>query len=242
MTTILLADDHDVVRFGLRYLLESHPDLRVCGEAQTGREAVALAGQLQPDVAILDLGMPDLNGIEATRRIRQLTPSTEVLIFSIYETEYLVREAIVAGARGYLVKGDAAQQLVPAVKALAVHKPFFSSVISQTILKGLRREGPVESDQVSPISALTSREREVLQLLAEGNGNSQIAEQLGISVKTVETHRGAIMRKLKLNSVVELVHFAIRHGIVFAPSSADIEIAKQREWEPQQDSELDSGG
>jgi DNA-binding NarL/FixJ family response regulator len=188
--------------------------MRVCAGARDGREAVALAELHRPDVAIIDLGMPDLNGIEATRRIRQQVPSTEVLIYSIHQTEHLIREAVLAGARGFVLKSDAAQQLVPAIRSLAAHKPFFSVDVSATLLKGLVFDGPVASDDLPAPVNLTSREREVMQLLAEGWVNGEIALRLEISVKTVESHRSAVMRKLNLKSLVDLVHYAIRNGIV----------------------------
>jgi DNA-binding NarL/FixJ family response regulator len=210
---ILLADDHDVVRRGLKELLEEHVGWTVCAEAATGREAVALAVEHRPHVAVLDLSMPELNGLEATRRIRQAVPETEVLVFTMHESEELIREVLAAGARGYLLKSDAAGQLVPAVESLAKHKPFFTGRISEVVLKGFLKSGRAET-AAPPTDRLTSREREIVQLLAEGNSNKQIARLLDLSVKTVETHRAAVMRKLELRSLPDLVRFAIRNQIV----------------------------
>jgi DNA-binding NarL/FixJ family response regulator len=213
MLRILLADDHGVVRRGLRELLEEHDGWRVCAEAANGREAVELAVEHRPHVAVLDLSMPELNGLEATRRIRQAVPETEVLVFTMHESEELVREVLAAGARGYLLKSDAAGQLVPAVECLARHKPFFTGRISEVVLEGFLKAGGTEAAVPGP-ARLTSREREIVQLLAEGNSNKQIARLLDLSVKTVETHRAAVMRKLELGSLPDLVRFAIRHRII----------------------------
>ena len=216
MTTtlrILLADDHDIVRRGLKELLQERAGWTVCAEASNGREAVDLAVKYRPHVAVLDLSMPELNGLEATRRIRQAVPETEVLIFTMHESEELVRNVLAAGARGYLLKSDAALQLVPAVESLAQRKPFFAGRISEVLLEGFLnpdrgKAAPEHADR------LTSREREIVQLLAEGNSNKEIARGLALSVKTVETHRAAIMRKLDLHSLADLVRFAIRNQIV----------------------------
>ena len=210
MVRILLADDHDVVRRGLRGLLEAQPGWEVCGEARTGREAVALASQLRPDVMVLDLAMPDLNGLEATRRIRQEWPETEVLIFTMHHTDQLVRDVLAAGARGYILKSDGAEQLIAAVLALVHHRPFFTARVSEALLDSYLRG----ADGEAAAGVLTAREREVVQLLAEGRGNKEVAEALGISIKTAETHRAAIMRKLGLGSLAELVRYAIRNQII----------------------------
>jgi DNA-binding NarL/FixJ family response regulator len=213
MIRILLADDHAIVRRGLKDLLEAHFGWSVCAEAATGREAVDLCVEHRPHVAILDLSMPELNGLEATRRIRKEVPETEVLIFTMHESEELVREVLVAGARGYLLKSEAADQLVPAVESLAKHRPFFIGRISQLVLEGFLKAGAAEGIS-SAVQRLTSREREIVQLLAEGKSNKQIAQLLDLSVKTVETHRAAVMRKLELGSLPELVRFAIRNQII----------------------------
>jgi DNA-binding NarL/FixJ family response regulator len=213
MLRILLADDHDIVRRGLKELLEEQPGWTVCAEAANGREAVELALEHRPNIAVIDLTMPELNGLEATRRIREAVPETEVLVFTMHDSEELVRNVLAAGARGYLLKSDAARQLVPAVQSLAQRKPFFAGRISEVLLAGFldtdrNRTAPPVADR------LTSREREVVQLLAEGNSNKDIARALDLSVKTVETHRAAVMRKLDLHSLPDLVRFAIRNRII----------------------------
>lgn len=213
MLRILLADDHSIVRRGLKELLEEHFGWSVCAEAATGREAVEMAVEYRPHVAVLDLSMPELNGLEATRRIRQAVPETEVLVFTMHESEELVREVLAAGARGYLLKSDAADQLVPAVESLAKHKPFFTGRISEVVLEGFLKTASAQA-AVSATQRLTSREREIVQLLAEGHSNKQIAKLLDLSIKTVETHRAAVMRKLELNSLPDLVRFAIRNQII----------------------------
>jgi DNA-binding NarL/FixJ family response regulator len=210
---LLLADDHDIVRRGLRDILEEHDGWLVCAEARNGREAVELALTHRPDIALLDLTMPELNGLEATRQIRKELPTVEILIFTMHETEQLVREVVFAGARGYVLKSDAAQHLVSAVEALALHRPFFTSRVSETILAGFLKAGR-EPEEQTPGSVLTARERQIVQMLAEGQSNRDIADALVISTKTVETHRAAIMRKLGINSVVELVRYAIRNQLV----------------------------
>jgi DNA-binding NarL/FixJ family response regulator len=213
MLRILRADDHSIVRRGLKELLEEHFGWSVCAEAATGREAVEMAVEHRPHVVVLDLSMPELNGLEATRRIRQAVPETEVLVFTMHESEELVREVLAAGARGYLLKSDAADQLVPAVESLAKHKPFFTGRISEVILDGFLKAARAQA-AVSATQRLTSREREIVQLLAEGHSNKQIAKLLDLSVKTVETHRATVMRKLELDSLPDLVRFAIRNQII----------------------------
>jgi DNA-binding NarL/FixJ family response regulator len=213
--SVMLVDDHDVVRRGLRGLVESHPGWSVRCEATNGREAVALARTYTPDVLVTDLGLPELNGLEVIRRIRHELPALEVIVFSMYETEYLVREAIAAGAKGYVLKSDAARHLTAAIESVAVHKPYFSSAIAMTIRDILVREGDEHVDLSPPPPTLTAREREIVQLLAEGNTNREIATALSISAKTVETHRSAIMRKLGLKSIADLVRYAMRNGITF---------------------------
>ena len=213
MLRILLADDHAIVRRGLKELMEEHIGWSVCAEAATGRQAVELAVEHRPHVAVLDLSMPELNGLEATRRIRQALPETEVLVFTMHESDELVRQVLAAGARGYLLKSDAADQLIPAVESLARHKPFFSGRISEVVLDGfLKARGAATASPA--IQRLTTREREIIQLLAEGHSNKRIAKLLDLSVKTVETHRAAVMRKLELSSLPDLVRFAIRNQII----------------------------
>ncbi|HET6861804.1 MAG TPA: response regulator transcription factor [Pyrinomonadaceae bacterium] len=212
---ILLADDHDIVRRGLRDQLTSREGWEVCGEATNGREAVAMALKLKPDVVVLDLSMPELNGLEATRQIRRELPRTEVLIFTMHETEQLIREVLAAGARGYVLKSDAGRHLTSAVEALSHHKPFFTAKVSEALLDAFLKSN-VAPDEGSVFRTLTDREREIVQMLAEGKSNKEIASKLSISVKTVETHRATVMRKLEINSIVELVHYAIRNQLVEA--------------------------
>ena len=213
MVRILLADDHDVVRRGLREQLSQHEGWEICGEAANGRDAVKMASKLQPDVAVIDLSMPELNGLEATRQIRRELPNTEVLIFTMHETEQLITEVLAAGARGYVLKSDAGLHLNTAVEALAEGKPFFTSKVSEALLDAFLKSS-ARPDEGSVFRTLTEREREVVQMLAEGKSNKEIANKLSISVKTVETHRATVMRKLDINSIVELVHYAIRNQLV----------------------------
>jgi DNA-binding NarL/FixJ family response regulator len=209
---ILLADDHDIVRRGIRCLLEERPDWTVCGEAKTGREAVALATALQPNVAVVDLAMPVLNGIEATRQIAKLSPETETLLFTVHMTEALLPEVLAAGARGYLLKSDAAKYITAAVDCVAHHRPFFSPAISAAAA-GHHLSGMKQVGDTARAHALTPREREVTQLIAEGRSNKKIATLLELSVKTVETHRAAVMRKLGVNSVAGVVRYAVRNHL-----------------------------
>ena len=209
---ILVADDHHVVRTGLRSLLESRNGWQVCAEAANGREAVEKSAELKPDVAVLDIGMPLLNGVEATRQIRKLSPQTEILILTMHDSELLVHEVLEAGARGYILKDDADRTLIAAVDALRRHKPYFSSRVARGNSNPAIRPGT--SADLSSRSRLTPREREIVQLLAEGKSNKEIAELLGISVKTAETHRANIMLKLDFHSITELVRYAVRNKII----------------------------
>ncbi len=184
----------------------------MCGEASGGREAVETARRLQPDVAVLDVAMPDLNGLEATRQIRKASARTEVLVFTMHESEQLVREVLAAGAKGYLLKSDAARSIVAAVEALAARRPYFNWKVSETILEGFLRAAAAE-DQADHTEPLTPREREVAQLLAEGRSNKEVAGRLGIGVKTVETHRSALMRKIGARTVVDIVRYAVRNRL-----------------------------
>lgn len=211
---ILVADDHPVVRQGLRSILEAQPGWEVSAEATTGREAVQKAKQLKPDVVVLDISMPELNGLDAARQILKVAPRTEVLILTMHESEELVREVLDAGARGYVLKSDAGRDLVAAVEALRQHKPYFTSRVSELVLEGYLKGGPRVEQAGATRSRLTPREREIVQLLAEGKSNKEVAVVLGISVKTAETHRTNIMRKLDLHSLSDLVRYAIRNKIV----------------------------
>ncbi len=209
---ILLADDHEVVRRGLRAVLAERPDWAVCGEASTGRQAVELARESRPDVVVMDFTMPELNGLEATRQIREALPDTEVLILTMHEGEGLVREVLAAGARGFVLKSDAGHSLIAAIEALARRESFFTCRISKAGLCDCVHPG--ESAKASGPNSLTPREREVVQLVAEGRSTKELADHLGITVKTAETHRSNIMRKLGLRSVSEVVRYAIRNHFV----------------------------
>jgi len=211
---ILIADDHHVVRTGLRALLESKAGWQVCAEATNGREAVEQASQLKPDVAVLDIGMPLLNGVEATRQIRKLSPHTEILILTMHDSELLVQEVLEAGAHGYILKDDADRNLIAAVDALRRHKPFLSPRVSDAVSKAVQPSGEGFTPQRVSRSRLTPREREIVQLLAEGKSNKEIAVVLGISVKTAETHRANIMLKLNFHSITELVRYALRNKMI----------------------------
>ena len=204
---ILVADDHSVVRTGLRTLLESEEGWQVCAEAANGREAVEKAGKLKPDVAVMDIGMPLLNGIEATRQMKEVSPKTEILILTMHDSESLIGEVLAAGARGYILKDDADLDLIHAIDVVRQHRPYLSSRISETASKA---DVDVRSDR----RRLTPREREILQLLAEGKSNKEIASFLDISVKTAETHRANIMIKLNFHSITELVRYAVRNKII----------------------------
>lgn len=210
---ILLADDHNVLRAGLRRILEELPDAQVVGEARDGREAVELAASLRPDVIVMDIGMPHLNGIEATRRIVEHNRRIHVVVLSMYCDESYVAQVLRAGAIGYLLKDSAEEDLVLAVRAVARGQTFFSPRISQLLLgdAAVRLTAVNASD---PYDALTPREREVFQLIAEGKTNKEAAASLGVSPTTVETHRARILEKLHLHSPVEIVLYAVRRGII----------------------------
>lgn len=213
---IIIADDHDVVREGLKTLLTARADFQVCGEATTGREAVAMARELKPQVVVLDFSMPELNGVEATRQIRKALPETEVLILTMHDSETLAREVLAAGARGFLLKTHAKRQLVAAVDALVQHQPFFTGAVSARVLEAFLHPAKAPSKAAAPADRLTPREREIVQLIAEGRTSKDIALELGLSVKTADAHRANIMRKLDLHSVSELVLYAVRNRIVQA--------------------------
>ncbi len=211
---ILVADDHSIVRRGVRALLETRPGWKVCGEAATGAEAVKQAKKLRPDVVVIDITMPDLNGFEATRQIRAATPQTEVLVLTVHESEQALREVLDAGALGYVSKSDLDLNLSTAIESLLRHKPFLSSRVSEMMLEGyLKRDVPPKPVGAGP-TILTPRQREIVRLLAEGKTNKEVALALGISVKTAETHRNNIMRKLHLRSFSHLVRYAVRHNLV----------------------------
>jgi DNA-binding NarL/FixJ family response regulator len=205
---ILLADDHAVVRQGFKMILDAQADMEIVGEAANGREAVDLAEQLRPDVVVMDVSMPELNGIEATRRLASSLPRARVVALSMHKDSVYVREILRAGARGYLLKDSGAADLVAAIRAVASGESYLSPAVSNAVLDDYRRHA------TNPIDLLTSREREVLQLLAEGKTNKEIAGVLNLSVYTVEAHRGRILEKLNLHSIGELVRFAVRSGLI----------------------------
>ena len=212
-TRILLADDHKLMRRGLKALIEQQPDLTVVGEADDGRQAVVLAATLKPDVLVMDIGMPNLNGIEAAHQITQANPGTAIVILSMHSDEGYVLRALKAGAKGYLLKDSAESDLIRAVHAAAGGKSFFSPAVGNVLLddyvRKLQRTGAEDSyDLLSP------REREILQLVAEGKSSKDIANLLNLSVYTVETHRASIMQKLNLRGVPELILYAVRKGII----------------------------
>jgi DNA-binding NarL/FixJ family response regulator len=207
--TVLLADDHAVVRDGLRALLEHGGDIRVVGAAGNGRDALVEAQRLQPDVVVMDIAMPELDGVEATRRILEKCPATRVLILSMYLTSEHVYRALHAGALGYVLKESAGDEVAEAIRAVQAGKRYLSHKISDAVIDDYLRE----TVRVSPLDSLSLRERDVLQLVVEGQTNNVIAQKLSLSPKTVETYRTRIMRKLKVQDTVELVKFAMRHGL-----------------------------
>ncbi len=212
---ILIADDHDIARRGVRALLENHPGWQVCGEAKDGRETVEMVAATKPDLILLDIGMPNLNGLEATRQILATAPDSLILILTMHDTDQMVREVLRAGARGFLFKSDAGSDLVAAVEALQQRRTFFTTRVSQLVLNGfLDREQLGDGALASNLDLLTPREREVIQLLAEGKTSKEVAVALNLSVKTAETHRTNLMRKLDLHSVADLTRYAVRNGIV----------------------------
>jgi DNA-binding NarL/FixJ family response regulator len=212
---ILLVDDHHVVRRGVAGVIgDARPEWEVCGEASTGREAVAAAARLRPDIVVMDISMPDMNGLEATREILKNNPGTEILILSVHESEQMVHDVLSAGARGYMLKQDAGNDLIAALEALRRHKLFFTPRVSEMVLSGYLGHGTTEIIAGAPFSRLTPRELQIVQLLAESKSNKEVACILNISAKTVEAHRAHIMEKLGFHSVTELVRYAIRNHIV----------------------------
>jgi DNA-binding NarL/FixJ family response regulator len=207
---ILIADDHEMVRQGLRRVISEQPGWQICGEAATGRQAVTKTVELKPDIVLMDFTMPELNGLEATRQIRAAQPQTRVLAFSMHESEELIREILAAGAHGYILKSDASQSLIAAIKSLAENKPYFTTKIAR--LARTEQSSPIAHEKTN----LTPREREIVQLIAEGKSSKEVADALGISVKTCETHRTNILRKLNLHSVTGIVRYAIRNKMVEA--------------------------
>jgi DNA-binding NarL/FixJ family response regulator len=209
VTRILIADDHQVVRSGLRAILEAHEGWQIVAKTANGKEAIDKALATKPDVAIIDYSLPVMNGLEAARQIRARIPSAEVLVFTMHNSDVLVGELLAAGARAYLLKSEAREQLVAAVESLAGHKAFFTATVSERL-----RDTFVASHQSKKDTTLSPRERVVVQLIAEGNSNKKISNLLNLSIKTIETHRAAAMRKLNVSSTAGLVRYAIRNNLI----------------------------
>jgi DNA-binding NarL/FixJ family response regulator len=224
---ILVADDHEIVRRGLVSLLKSHAQWDVCAEAEDGRQAVQKAKELRPDVVILDIGMPNLNGLEAARQILRDHPQCRVLILTITDADEIVRAVLAAGARGFVLKSDAARDLVAAVEALQSNKTFFTSRVADMVLGGYLGRGQAATNGKVALPILTPREREIVQLLAEGKSTKEVASYLNLSVKTAETHRSNIMRKLDLHSVSALVLYAVRNNMVQVTTTQLAAVASQ---------------
>ena len=212
---ILIADDHEVVREGMRALIEHEPGWQVCGTATNGQEAVDTAKKLKPEVVVLDMTMPELDGLEALRQIKRALPNTEVVIFSAHHSEEVIEQLFDAGAKSYIQKSDAGRHLVAAIKSLAEHKPFFTPEISQILFAKFLSVGPAKKRGAQK-HTLTDREKDVVRLLAQGSSNKEVAKTLGISIRTAETHRATLMRKLGLDSLAALVRYAIRNNIIEA--------------------------
>jgi DNA-binding NarL/FixJ family response regulator len=210
---ILVVDDHELVRRGLSALIETHPGWEVCGEAADGRSAVKLAKMLSPHVVVMDISMPLLNGFEAARQMTQKACDTQIIILSVHESEQLTQEVLAVGARGYVLKSDAGRDLLAAVEAVLRGETFYNTRLAARLYARESRK-PARRSSTKPSGPLTSREREILQLLAEGKSNKEVGHSLKISVKTAETHRARIMRKLAIDSVADLVRYAIRNGII----------------------------
>lgn len=213
---VLVADDHEIVRRGLCSLIEGQPGWKVAAEAADGREAVEKTRELKPDLTVMDISMPSMNGLEATRQIMKDRPESKVLVLTVHDSDPLIREVLDAGARGYVLKADAGRDLVAALEALRRNKTFFTAKVAQTVLDGYLRRDFEPAEVNTRKGRLTPRQREIVQLLAEGASSKEVAVALGISVKTAETHRANIMRRLDCHSVSELVRYAIRNHIIEA--------------------------
>jgi|SRR5215470_106078 len=212
---ILIADDHEFIRRGVRALLEAEPGWKVVAEVADGQEAVEKSKELKPDILVLDIGMPRLNGLETARRIGKVSPETKILILSMHDSENLARAVVQAGARGYVTKSEAARDLVIAIEALARGKIFFTSRVDRMMLQSFLYNGKARVPKEHLLEdQLTSRQREIVQLLAEGNSSKEVSSVLGLSVKTVETHRANIMRRIGCHTVSDLVRYAIRNGLI----------------------------
>jgi len=212
--SLLVADDHEIVRRGIRAVIKEQSEWQIVAEAKDGRDAVTKAAEFQPDVAILDITMPSLNGLDAAKQIAKLSPHTKILILTVHESDQLIRQALDAGASGYIFKTDASFDLIIAVKALLSAKAFFTPKVSQMVLNGYLGKGPTASGDEH--LQITGREREIVQLLAEGKHSKEVADVLNITVKTVESHRSNILRKLHCHSVADLVRYAVRNHIIEA--------------------------
>lgn len=212
---ILIADDHEVVREGVRALLQHEPEWEVCGVAANGSEAVELAIKLKPDVVIVDMTMPELDGLQVVRQIKRALPQTEMLVFSAHESESVIAEVFAAGAKSYIRKADAGRHLISALRSLQQHKPFFTDEVSEVLFSRFLTGVASKKDSAAS-EKLSTREREIVRLLAEGKSNKENALALGISIRTIETHRATVMRKLRVGSFADLVRYAIRNGIVEA--------------------------
>jgi DNA-binding NarL/FixJ family response regulator len=209
---ILIVDDHEFIRQGLRAVIEKQPGWEVVAEAVTGREAITLTERYEPDVVVMDVSMPDMNGLEATAQIVRARPDIKVLVLSMHDSEQVIRQVLASGARGYILKSDAGRDLVTAVESLTEGRPFFTPKVSELLLSGYLRQAdggrPETGNEASP---LTVREREILQLLADGRSNKEIAGDLNISARTVETHRRNLMSKLNLHSIADVVRYAVKN-------------------------------
>ena len=214
---ILIADDHEIVRRGLKQALAERPEWTVCGEASTGRDAVAKALRSKPDVVVIDIAMPEMNGLDATRKIRQALPETQFVILTLHLSDQLVYDVLEAGARSYILKSDAERDLITAVEAVSRRRTYFTSKVSEMMVNRFHTEANRPQEERGPLrTRLTTRQREIVQLLAEGRTNKEIANTLNISVKTAETHRANIMRRLALHSVSDLVRYAVKNQIIEA--------------------------
>lgn len=213
---ILIADDHDVMREGTRAIIERQPGWEVCGVAATGREAVEQAIALEPDVVVMDMTMPELNGLDAAQQIRRRLPQTEIIIFTAHQTDELIREVFEAGAKSFIFKSEAHHFLVAAIQSLSEHKPFFTNKVAEVLFAEIINRSGATPHAAETSKRLSAREREVVQLLAEGKSNKDVAGTLGISIRTAETHRASVLRKLSLDSLASLVRYAIRHKMIEA--------------------------
>ena len=211
---ILIADDHDVMRQGTQAVIERQPGWEVCGLVTNGREAVARAVELKPDIAILDMTMPELNGLDAAIQIKRQLPGTEILMFTAHENDDLIRQAFAAGIKSFIAKTEAHHFLIEAVESLSRHKPYFTPKVSEILFSNILNRAEGRQDEAEPGQRLSAREREIVQLIAEGKSNKEAADALGISVRTAESHRASILRKLNLDSVAGLVRYAVRNKLI----------------------------